>query len=235
MSRTSRNMLLLLTGVSAGLIVINGSYTRYVKPGMFGWLIAAAVVLILIALAPGGSGSTSDCDDHRHSTTVVWLLVIPIALLLYVSPPPLGALAAEPAAIQVTEPDLHRAYPTLPDEPAPTLTIIEVIERMRWDTGHTLDGRTISVIGFSLEDKGIHFVGRFHIICCAADARVLGLRLLGPLAAQAAGFPRDAWLRIEGKPIPGADPPTKATGPALMVTAITPVEPPTDPYMYSAP
>jgi uncharacterized repeat protein (TIGR03943 family) len=165
---------------------------------------------------------------------VLWLLIIPITLLLYISPPPLGALAAEPAAIQVTEPDFHQAYPQLPDEAAPTLTIIEVIERMRWDTAHTLDGRTISVLGFSVEDRGMHFVGRFHIICCAADARVLALRLTGPLAAQAASFPRNTWLRIEGKPLPGADPPTKATGPALIVTAVTPVEAPTDPYMYSA-
>jgi hypothetical protein len=45
-SRTSQNMLLLLTGAAAGLIVVNGSYTRYVKPGMFGWLIAAAILLV---------------------------------------------------------------------------------------------------------------------------------------------------------------------------------------------
>jgi uncharacterized repeat protein (TIGR03943 family) len=170
----------------------------------------------------------------------VWLLVIPIALLMFVSPPPLGARAAVPSAPSwmladlrnSSQPDLHKAYPALPAEPAPTLTITEVLERLRYDTAHTLDGRLISVIGFIVSDADTRYLARFHIFCCAADARIVQLRLTGPLADKAATFPRDTWLRVEGTAVPGAEKPTPTTEPALDVTSITLVDPPADPYLY---
>ena len=241
-TRTGENLVLVLTAVSTGFIAVNGAYTRYVKPAMYSWLVVSAGVLlaiVLIAITDRASRRDHDdveCGGHPHGTAVVWLLVVPIALLMFVSPPPLGALAATPSAAAPSASDslqdLHRAYPALPAERAPTLTITEVDERLRYDTAHTLDGRLISVIGFIVSDADTHYLARFHIICCAADARIVRLRLTGPLADEAAGFARDTWLRVEGTAAPGAKGPAPRTGPALAVTGITPIDPLADPYLY---
>ena len=92
MSRETQNILVLLIGLSTGLIAVKGTYLNFVKPALFPWLLVAAVLLVALALVclvrdlrhgpPGG---------HHHRGLLAWLLLVPVALTAFVTVPPMGA------------------------------------------------------------------------------------------------------------------------------------------------
>ena len=100
------NVVLFLLGMCTAAIVVTGTFTRYVKPTLMPWLAVTAVLLVVLALsaairdarARGRRGDDADHHDgdnaHEHRSAVVWLLVLPVALLGFVVPPALGARAA---------------------------------------------------------------------------------------------------------------------------------------------
>lgn len=109
MSRETENTVLLLVGISVAMIAVSGTFTRYVKPGLLPWLGASAALLITLALAAivtdvrrGGRRSGDRTQPHSHRTGTVWLLVIPIVVLIFVTPPALrpSAAALRDAGIQ---------------------------------------------------------------------------------------------------------------------------------------
>jgi hypothetical protein len=73
MSRETENALLLLIGLSTAIIVITGSYIRYVKPSLLPWLAGAALLLIALALVAivrdVQRGSAAHDDGHSHSSS----------------------------------------------------------------------------------------------------------------------------------------------------------------------
>src|SRR5215469_5690942 len=108
MSRESENTVLFLVGISLVMIVWSGAFTRYVKPGLLPWLVTSAVLLIALALfvmigdiRRGGSrvaeGTSAHGHVHSHKTAIAWLLVVPIVLLCFVTPPALRPSAATPS------------------------------------------------------------------------------------------------------------------------------------------
>jgi uncharacterized repeat protein (TIGR03943 family) len=139
-SRETENVLPLLVGLRTAMIVVTGSYTRYVKPSLLPWLEATAVLLIALAMcaivrdiqANGPRRQDDDHEDHHdeaghaHRPAVVWLLVLPIALMAFVVPPALGARAAEPTVTEVSRKVLYRHFPPLPAGRAPELPLQEV-------------------------------------------------------------------------------------------------------------
>ena len=134
MSRETENTLLLLVGISIAMITVTGAFTRYVKPGLLPWLAASAALLIVLALAAiigdvrRGGPRTSDQhsdhgddgddgvqgDGHSHRTGMVWLLLVPILVLIFVTPPALRPSAAAPSVTAVSNDVLNRAFPPLP-------------------------------------------------------------------------------------------------------------------------
>ena len=157
MSRETQNALLLLVGVSTLIISVTGTFTRYVKPSLLPWLMASAVLLIVLALVsiardirsgPGEDGHAA--HDHSHRSGVLWLLILPVALLGFVVPPPIGPQTARPAVREVSSEVLKRPYPALPAERAPELALPEVLIRVAQDSANTLDGRLITVSGFTM-------------------------------------------------------------------------------------
>jgi hypothetical protein len=50
--RGTQNVLLLLVGLSTGVMVVKGTYLHYVKSSLLPWLVAAAVILIALAWSP---------------------------------------------------------------------------------------------------------------------------------------------------------------------------------------
>ena len=113
MSRTTQNVVLLLVGLSTAVMLVKGTYLNYVKPGLLWWLIAAAAVLVALGLVAivrdlrqvnddGGEGTH---DEHRHRAGLGWLLLIPIAMVAFVVPPPkyaINELLSCPIGAQVT-------------------------------------------------------------------------------------------------------------------------------------
>jgi putative membrane protein len=204
-----------------------------VKPALLPWLIAAAAVLIALAVTSivrDLRHEPAEEDGHRHRPWLVWLLLVPIALTTFVVPPALGAHGATPTAA-TTEP-ARRAFPSLPAGRAPTVSIPDVVMRAAADSTNSLDGRLITVSGFSLKYPDSTDLGRVVIICCAADAQLARIHLSGPAAAEAAGYPEDTWLQLEGT----VDPKTSAAAtnfvPTMAVSRVTRIDKPANTYAY---
>jgi uncharacterized repeat protein (TIGR03943 family) len=233
-SRGTQNTLVLLIGLSAVVMVIKGTYLHFVKPSLLPWLIAAAVVLIVLALAAivrDLRHEPVDDDEHQHRPWLVWLLLIPIALTTFVVPPPLGAHGAAPEAVAATEPQ-KRAFPPLPTGRAPTVSIPDVVMRAAADSTNSLGGRLITVTGFTLRYPEGTDLGRVVIVCCAADAQLARIHLSGPAAAEAADYPEDTWLQIEGTVVPGTSVAATNFIPTLAVSRVTRIDKPANTYAY---
>ncbi|VBA45395.1 TIGR03943 family putative permease subunit [Mycobacterium attenuatum] len=244
MSRNTENVVLFLLGMCTAAIVVTGTFTRYVKPTLMPWLAVTAVLLVVLALsaairdfrARGGYVEDADHHDgdieHTHRSAVVWLLVLPVALLGFVVPPALGARAAEPTVTDLPRLVLLRPFPPLPATRAPELLLPEVVVRANRDSARTLENRLITVTGFTIKKGDEVDLGRVVIICCAADGQLARLHLRGPAAAIAATYPEETWLRVEGTVVPSPSDVAGLSTPTLTVSAVTPIEAPRDPYAY---
>jgi putative membrane protein len=244
MSRETENTVLLLVGISIAMVTITGEFTRYVKPGLLPWLAASAALLIALALVamlgdirrggPRTRGTSDRADEHGHTHShrsgIVWLLVVPIVVLIFVTPPALRPSAAAPSVTSVSNDVLNRAFPPLPPGRAPELSLPEVLMREAQDTTGSLTNRPITVTGFVLNEAQGVDLGRIVIICCAADAQLARIHLGGPAAAQATGLPDNTWLRVEGEVPPRQS--NSAKIPTLQATAVTRIDAPANPYAY---
>ena len=148
MRRETENTLLLLVGISIAMITVTGAFTRYVKPGLLPWLAASAALLIVLALAAiigdirrGRPREHGDhAEGHSHRTGMVWLLLVPILVLIFVTPPALRPSAA--SVTTVSNDVLKQAFPPLPPGRAPELSLPEVLMREAQDTSGALTNRT---------------------------------------------------------------------------------------------
>ena len=236
MSREAENVLLLLVGVATAMITIGGAYTRYVKPSMLPWLAVTAAVVIALALISiatdirRGSAAEDDHDGHPHHGSVAWMLIVPVGVLIFVTPPALRPQAVTPKVTAVSTEVLRRPFPALPAGRAPEVSIPDVMTRAAQDSAGTLDGRLITVIGFTLPQPGGVDLGRVVLICCAADAQLARVHLGGPAAAELATYPEQTWLTVEGVVLPGAADGDSTSIPTLRVAAATRIEAPANVY-----
>ncbi|MDT5093347.1 MAG: hypothetical protein QOH60_2710 [Mycobacterium sp.] len=238
MRRETQNTVLLLVGMAMLMITSTGAYSRYVKPSMSPWLITAGAVIIALALSvivadirsQGRSEVHDDGHGHDHRSGIVWLLVIPILVLTFVVPPALDARAVAPTVTAVSNDVLKRPFPPLPAEPAPTVSLPEVLMRIATDSSNTLNGRLITVTGFTMKDGDSTDLAKIVIICCAADAQLARLRLAGAAAASAANMPENTWLSVQGSVPPGQRFTGTDSVPTLDVSRTTPIDPPATPY-----
>ena len=234
MRRETENTILLLVGLSIGLITLTGAFTRYVKPTLLPWLAITAVVAMGLALAAivgdirrGGPGH--DGDGHSHRTGVVWLLVVPVVVLIFVTPPPLRPQAATRSVTTVSNDVLRRAFPPLPPGRAPEVSLPDVVMRAANDSSGSLTNRLITVTGFVLNEPGGMDLARIVIICCAADAQLARIHLRDHDGA-ALRFADNTWLRVEGEVTPAVRQPHTAPIPTLRAVMVTPVNAPANQY-----
>jgi uncharacterized repeat protein (TIGR03943 family) len=236
MTRETENTILLLVGMATGIITLTGTYTRYVKPSLLPWLAGSAILLIALALISIvrdiRRGSAPDHDGHAHRASAAWLLVIPIAVLGFIVPPAIAPEAATPSVTEVSSEVQKRPFPALPDERAPAVSLPEVLVRIARDSANTLDGRLITVTGFTFKENGRTDLARVVIICCAADASLARIRVNGPAAQQIANYPENTWLRVEAKVPVGQT--FSRNGPiaVMEVFSATRIDPPANLYEY---
>jgi uncharacterized repeat protein (TIGR03943 family) len=236
MKRETENTILLLVGLSIGLIVATGVFTRYVKPTLLPWLVLTAALLIGLALVAivsdirrGGSGRDAD-DGHSHRGGVVWLLAVPIVVLIFVTPPALRPQGATGSVTNVSNDVLRQAFPPLPPGRAPEVSLPDVVMRAANDTTGSLTNRLISVTGFILNEPGGVDLARIVIICCAADAQLARIHLRDHEGASSLHFPDNTWLRVEGVVTPAERQPHTPPIPTLRAISVTPVATPANPY-----
>jgi putative membrane protein len=234
-SRGTQNLVLLLVGLSTAVMLVKGTYLNYVKPGLLPWLAVAAAVLVTLGLVAivrdlrSARHEHGDEHGHRHQPWLGWLLLIPIAMVAFVVPPPLDASGAAPAPVSAPQ---RRAFPPLPAGDAPTVSLPEVVMRAAADSTNSLAGRSITLTGFTLHGTDQVDLARVVIVCCAADAQLARIHLTGPAAPSVADHPEDTWLQIEGQIVPGSSHAEDGFIPTMTVTSATPVAKPANTYAY---
>ncbi|HEY0636919.1 MAG TPA: TIGR03943 family protein [Pseudonocardiaceae bacterium] len=252
MRRETQNVLLVLLGGAVVKICVNGDFTRYVKPSLQPWLLAAGVFTILIAVvgivrdlrsgrdddthdthgAHGAHEGAHDAHGHAHSSRSPWLLLLPALAIFLVAPPALGAdKVIRSGSVSAPAPDPGGAgFVALPDEDAPVLKLGDAVTRAVWDDSGSLDGREIRLVGFVvvMGDGTVH-LARLTIGCCAADAAPIKVRLTGP---DVDAYPADTWLEVRGRMVPDSATEANHFVPTFDVTGLTPVAAPPDPYEY---
>jgi uncharacterized repeat protein (TIGR03943 family) len=233
-SRAAQHLVLLLVGLATAVMLFKGTYLNYVRPALLPWLIAAAVVLVVLGL----TGVVRDLRDvapdehgHTHQTWLTWVLLVPIALVAFVVPPPLDARGTNPPPAAVSAP-APRPFPALPAGPAPDVSLPETVMRAAADSTHSLDGRMITLTGFTVAQAGRVDLGRVVIVCCAADAQLARVHLAGPAAAAAAGQPDDTWMRITGMIQPGSSHADDGFVPTMVVADAVRTDKPKNAYAY---
>ncbi len=232
MKRETENTLLLVVGIALAMVTITGVYTRYVKPAMLPWLGISSVVVMGLALMAiardvrsGGAGH--EHAGHVHRNGIVWLLVLPVVLLIFVVPPALSPTAAPPATVSVTS---ARSFPPLPAGAAPTVPLPEVLMRVAVGKVGGLEGREITTTGFIMRDGDRVDLAKIVIICCAADAQLARLHMAGPAVAGAAALPENTWLRVQGTVPAGQTYSGTSSIPTFVVSSALRIDPPANTY-----
>ncbi|WP_159717578.1 TIGR03943 family putative permease subunit [Actinomyces marmotae] len=252
-------VIVLVLGLLLGALVLTGRSHHYVQPLLTPALGLTAALLLALAAwslwALCGSRRRG-CGAHRPRAAS-WLLLLP-AVLAAASPAPLGsALLASTAVgggraaaahgeaggavavdvwtgerIDLAARAARRgtALPALDPGADNPLTLAEFGQY--WDSARRgeLLGERVTVIGFAAPDgEGGWVLGRFQIICCAADAvpYQVGLRAGGgPVpGADVGGLRADRWYEVVGTVV-GA-----AGGPAIDVERLREIPQPKEPYL----
>ncbi|MFF7868365.1 TIGR03943 family putative permease subunit [Streptomyces qaidamensis] len=143
-----------------------------------------------------GHGDDDGHAGHGHGPggpRVAWFLTLPALALLLFPPPALGSYSAEREAAQRATRGVG-TFPALPSGNPVDLTLREFGSRAVYDSGRSLQGRTVRLTGFVTRDgDGTWYVTRLLVSCCAADATAAKAEVGG---AQAP--PVDTWVTVTG-------------------------------------
>jgi uncharacterized repeat protein (TIGR03943 family) len=221
--RTQGLVVLLLAAVLVR-IVLTHEYLRFVRPWMRWPLLVAGLILMLMALRPVSGREPQHVTQVPRSS---WLLLLPTVIVFVVAPPPLGAFLAERRPAQ--PPSQLPAPIVIPmDNGGGPLDI--ALEEFTWGAAQPDDlmglaGQTVRMEGFvSMDKAGNWYLTRLVIFCCAADALVDRVQMVGQPAP-----PRDQWVRVTGTWVEGTG--TDASEPAQLVAQqVVKIPAPGNPY-----
>lgn len=221
-------LLAIATGALLLRLVATGAHTSYVKAST-GWLLVTAGVVLLVAggsaLLPDRSGPHEHGHDHDHDhdqalPRAAALLLLPLGLLVLVSPPSLGVFYAQHAGsstVATGRPGDEAPLAGGPDTPA-ELSLRAAVRRA--EVGSTLTGRPVGLTGFvaGTDAEGRALLTRFNVRCCAADATPVRLAVALPGDVPADG----TWLRVVAV--------WEGSGAVFRAQSAEPVDEPADPY-----
>ncbi|MPQ97160.1 TIGR03943 family protein [Modestobacter sp. I12A-02628] len=249
MQRLTRDLLLVLLGGVAVRVAWGEEHLAYVRPG-FGplLLVAGAVVFLLgvagVLTAPGrdddAAGEQQDAGPsvgghgagaHGHGDAgprIGWLLLLPVAVLVVVAPPALGAYTAARQAAPPAPPAAAGSR-IAPDDPGTDHVTLPLLSY--WFASQeqgTLDGRIVRLVGFvTPREGGGWYVSRIRISCCAADAAAISVVVDAPRG----DLPADQWVEVVGTaadPVP--DPTGRFLEPVVRAVSVTRVPEPVPAY-----
>jgi uncharacterized repeat protein (TIGR03943 family) len=161
--------------------------------------------------------------EHSHSVGVGWLLLAPIAALLLVAPPTLGAYGVNRAGTIHVKPGKAFFKPLHRKDAPVQMTLLEYVERSLEHRGRSFHGVPVKLTGFVAGGEAGGFrLARYQIACCAADATPVDLRVVGTSGPPPSD---DAWVTVTGTFQPGG-----GELPRLAATSVVEIPAPVDPY-----
>ncbi|UOY03325.1 TIGR03943 family putative permease subunit [Blastococcus sp. PRF04-17] len=254
MERLTQHLLLVLLGGVTLRTALTDAHLAYVLAGFRPLLVGAGAVLLVLGavgvvrdwplrlsdeededvdedIDEGGAG------DHDHPThgppRIAWLLVLPVAVLLLVAPPALGAYTAERQAQAVVVPETDRgsSWRLGPDDVGADHRSMTLLEYSMYALGggeEALRDRSVRLTGFVLpRSDGTWSIARIRISCCAADAVPVGVVVAGDQGDLVA----DQWVQIIGTWGPATTHPDGGyPEPVIVPVEVRVIDAPENPY-----
>jgi uncharacterized repeat protein (TIGR03943 family) len=221
----------MLVGAVVLRLTLTDTYRRYVQPGMGKWLLIAGVLVIVVGAVTlvqalrnvEPEEAHGHEHDHSHSVGVGWLLLAPIAALLLVAPPTLGAYGVDRAA-SINISARKSTFKRLPrNAPPREMTLLEYVQRAFDHRGASFNGAQIQLTGFVAgAQQGGFRLARYQIACCAADATPVVVDIAGTSGTAPT---KDQWVTVTGTFRPGG-----GDIPKLAATTVAEIPAPEDPY-----
>jgi uncharacterized repeat protein (TIGR03943 family) len=219
----------LLVGAVLLRLTLTDTYLRYVRPELGPLLLIAGLAVVVLGVATlvwslrHGDEPDPNAHEHEHGVGPGWLLLAPIAALLLVAPPTLGAYGVERAANVDISSGAPVFDPLAGGAPPRSMGLLEFSQRSFERNGATFNGAAVELTGFVAAAEEVGFrLARYQIACCAADAAPVVVRVVGT-----AGDPpsRDQWVTVTGTFKPGGE-----ELPELAATSVVEIPAPGDPY-----
>jgi uncharacterized repeat protein (TIGR03943 family) len=221
----------MLVGAVVLRLTFTDTYRRYVQPAMGKWLLVAGVAVILLGLVTlinalrnvEPEEAHGHDHEHAHRVGVGWLLLAPIAALLLVAPPTLGAYGVNRAGTIKVSPG-KAFFKRLPRTGGPVeMTLLEYIQRALEHNGASFRGVPVKLTGFIAgAESGGFRLARYQIACCAADATPTVVDIVGISGPPPS---EDQWVTVTGTFQPGG-----GELPLLAATSVVEIPAPDDPY-----
>jgi len=219
----------MLVGAVVLRLTFTDTYRRYVQPAMGKWLLIAGVAVILLGLVTLINALRNDepeeehDHEHVHGVGVGWLLLAPIAALLLVAPPTLGAYGVNRAGTIKVSPGKAFFKPLKQKDAPVEMTLLEYIERGLEHNGASFHSVPVKLTGFVAGSEAGGFrLARYQIACCAADATPVVLDVVGTSGTPPTD---DQWVTVTGTFQRGG-----GDIPRLAATSVVEIQAPDDPY-----
>ncbi len=239
MKRGGQALVLLAMGVVIWRVTWSDLFLNYVREPMRPLLLISAGLLVVIGLwslavalrqpaEVSGDSAHEHGHDHTRAPKVAWLILLPIAAMFIITPPPLGSdAAARDSGTQPLSQNLDGGYDPLPDTDGPiTLDLDDYAARALFDGGQSMTDREISLTGFVTENEsGGWYLTRFVSSCCAADASAVKVEI-----TNAPSPPVEQWVTVTGRYTDNGSTDFKKP-PAFAADEVVAIEPPRDTYL----
>lgn len=221
MNRPTQGMLLGLIGAVCLRLSISDGYRLYVNEWMRWPLMITAGVLLFGGLRLLWTRAGIGGEPGPASA---WLLALPVVAVFAVSPPALGAYAAQRSVVDVTA---DKDFSKLENKSLLVMPVTEFVGRAQWD--NTLDGSRVALTGFVTHGPGERwYLTRLSMSCCSADAVGYQVEISGSTEPRP---DENSWVQVTGTwqkpdspeiPRPGA--------PVMDATEVVPTTAPQVPY-----
>ena len=225
--RALRGVVLAVWAAFFGWLWLTGEVTRYLGPRTYWVVVFGCITLSLAAVGHLWGLRGRPFSPTRADLTGAAVLLLPLLAVLAIPNAQLGAQAASRKASAGGF--AAAALVPLP-EPGGEISFREIeyaseSEEYAASAG-VVAGMEVELAGFVThpdDGAGTFSLTRFYVSCCAADAIPYSV----PISVTAlADRPDDSWVRVRGVLVD--------TGQGFVVdaSAIEPIEPPQDPYLY---
>jgi uncharacterized repeat protein (TIGR03943 family) len=252
-----RGILLSLIGVVAIVwLAVTGQLGLYIHPRYYEFtvvmaVVAGIVVIAAFALLPGAAPDHDDEHEHDHrrsrrrdgfwAAVTVAVVIGTVGALLVLPPATLtsatvdqrdlnASTALTPAGSGATE----EVSADLVGSDTARFSVKDWASLLRQGAGEDyFAGKAVDVTGFVTPDASdpanVFYIARFVVTCCAVDAQPVGVPVYSP--GWQDHYAVDSWVRATGS---FASNPSTAGEQSivLQIDQITPVEQPSEPYVY---
>ena len=225
-------------------------HPRYVVFTVIMAALGLALVIASFVTAPHGDHDHDHDHDHDDrepragrtgalmSTGATVLTLIVAAGLVVVPPATLTSATADQRVINSTSVGAGTqtigGATSAPAGAFAKFTVLDWSSLLRQTTDASFyAGKAVDVVGFITKDSedpaDVFYVSRFVITCCAVDAQPVGVPVYLPNWQNS--FKVNEWVRVTGSF--DSNPSSRSTQSiALLPTKTTPVDQPSDPYLY---